>query len=236
MKMKNFTTFALLLLVSVVVFAAGCPIKKKTSGRWVDDGVFRGKLFEKHSAKTPKGIPVHSGDAISQDVLPRIDAGIDKLFRIAAAPPNSYDVSDMTHSYFNVWLYRRAPSCTDAAFLVEATGSPYADTIWDKDPRPGHAMVCAAGMNVNEEGGGMVLVNDVDMLETVARYEGEHLLLYRKDRKRWTDTMYHADGTGHPLLGEEQGTASHKNEVIAPDLHVVHFEYAGKPHCVLLTK
>jgi hypothetical protein len=40
------------------------------------------------------------------------------------------------------------------------------------------------------------------MAEIGARYEAEHALLYEVDQPRFAATLYHAEGSGHPILGE----------------------------------
>jgi hypothetical protein len=80
---------------------------------------------------------------------------------------------------------------------------------WDKDPRTGHTLLCAAGMM--ETGGGqmkglewpgMAVVDAVDKMPII-RYEGEHNLLAQVDPDRFVATQYHyGTNGGHPILGD----------------------------------
>jgi hypothetical protein len=41
---------------------------------------------------------------------------------------------------------------------------------------------------------------DFNRISDVVRYEGEHLVLYHNDRKRFNETADHSKGGGHPIL------------------------------------
>jgi hypothetical protein len=41
---------------------------------------------------------------------------------------------------------------------------------------------------------------DFGRISNVVRYEGEHLVLYHNDRRRYSATADHSRGGGHPIL------------------------------------
>ena len=41
---------------------------------------------------------------------------------------------------------------------------------------------------------------DLNRVSDVVRYEGEHLVLYHNDRRRYSQTADHSQGGGHPIL------------------------------------
>ena len=41
---------------------------------------------------------------------------------------------------------------------------------------------------------------DFQRIANVVRYEGEHLVLYHNDRRRYAQTVDHSGGGGHPIL------------------------------------
>jgi hypothetical protein len=82
---------------------------------------------------------------------------------------------------------------------------------WDKDPRPGHTMICVAGFmtrvgakpdGFDLGGDGMAIVDgDTQTMLNVVRYEGEHNLLLEVDKAKFAATQYHTGSNGgHPIL------------------------------------
>ncbi|MEO8647762.1 MAG: hypothetical protein ABI539_01210 [Acidobacteriota bacterium] len=208
MKLSNRKTFLLCsLLVSLLVAASGFRCTKGPLKDTSSDGIFRGTVTEKYKLTTPKGAVIASAERIDPTLAALADAGLDDLFRIAAAPPNNYDVSDIPHSRFRIWLFPRSSKCIESAFLVDGTGSPYEGSEYDKDPSPTRCLLCAAGMTmmqgIDAANPGMIVTDDPAMMRRIVRYEGEHSILFYRDSERYTATMYHiGPNSGHPILGE----------------------------------
>jgi hypothetical protein len=231
----GFFIIALLLFVFVTAFKCG--------GGY-DEGVYGGVLYSNHTLLTPAGATIASRNSIDPAFGPLIDAGIEDVNRIASAPPNNYDVSDLPASRYRVWLFPRSPLCENPAFLVNATGSPYEGTEWDKDPRPDRCTICAAGLTIFQgfpqpTGPGMVITDDVGIMRTIVRYEAEHSILFYKDGERFNATQYHTNGQGHPILGEGPPVGEAKVVRIPEDIVVPGGErlaVKGKDACIILTK
>lgn len=171
------------------------------------EGVYRGSFRTDNEAKTPKGVRVVSGQRIDASILPIIDAQLDDLFAIASAAPYNYS-GFSTHAAYMVAVFPRSNLCQEPAFLIDATGSPYEGSEWDKDPSPTRCLLCAAGLTFrngaspNSVGSpGMVVTADGIKSTPIVRYEGEHNLLVEVDREKFNATQYHT-GTngGHPIL------------------------------------
>lgn len=234
---KYWWVFAgLLLLTFIVIFFTSCG-DGGGNGLPDDDEIYRGRLYEQNKLTTPKGAIIAAKFRIDPSFGALVDAGLDDVYRIASAPPNNYDVSDMGHRTYKVWLYPRSSRCENPGFLVDATGSPYEGSEWDKDPSPTRCLLCAAGMTLMQGfptiwGSGMLITDDAGIMRTIVRYEAEHSILFFKDPPRYNATMYHAQGQGHPILGE--GPAEMK---FKPATLVLSDGFAGSGSaCVLLTK
>src|SRR6185369_6703550 len=117
-----------------------------------DKEIFHNEIDTDHSAVTPKGIQVKAGKNIDPALLPLFDQGLADLFRIASDKKYGYrpcpgEAPCFTlHNSYTIYLFPRSPHCQDPAFLVDATGSPYEGSEWDKDPSPSRCLLCAAGM------------------------------------------------------------------------------------------
>lgn len=226
--MQNHRTIKLALILTVLVMIVG-GFKKCDSS----DGVFRGTLSEKKKSVTAKGVKVGSATKINPALLPLIDQGIDDLFRIAAAPPNNYAIP-ISHPDFKVWLFPRSNKCINPAFLVDATGSPYEGSEWDKNPDPNKCEICAAGMTIfHTNGPGMLVVDDPGIMRTIVRYESEHGLLFYVDRVRFSATMYHPPP--HPILGEGDALAASEVAHLVFATKDIPFNDAERI-CLMLTK
>lgn len=173
----------------------------KCDSKPTNDGIFRGKLFIDNQLRTPQGAEVFSGYAINTELLPLIDAGINRLNEIASAAPNNYS-NLASPSAYKVYLFPRSPRCENPAFLIKANTSQNDGSIWDKDERPGKVALCAAGMVVGSESNEMLVVDDAGIMPTIVRYEGEHLALFHVHRERFEATKYHSATSYHPILGE----------------------------------
>ena len=172
-----------------------------------DTGVYKGVRFSNHT-KTAKGVSVYGPTTADDQTKRLIDAGLDTVFQIAAGPPNNY-TGFTGHDTYTVWLQQRSSRCEQAGFLVDATGSPYEGTVYDKDPAANRCLICAAGMMMLNNGRpGMVVVNDPAVISTVVQYEGEHNILWQTDLPRYQQTQFHT-GSGHPILGGSGSLTEH---------------------------
>ncbi len=74
----------------------------------------------------------------------------------------------------------------------------YAGTVYDQG-----GYIYAAGMVISTDSNSFVIAEHTKQLtriSNVVRYEGEHLVLYHNDRRRFNATQDHSGGGGHPIL------------------------------------
>ena len=134
----------------------------------------------------------------SRDVLTAVDKGLTDLF--AVARKNGY-FKRLNYSDYSVYIAkpdrtidRKGQYSPD--FAVGA--AQYAGSIFDQG-----GFIYAAGMVIAYEPCSFLIaehIKDLDRLSNVVRYEGEHLVLYHNDRKRYLATADHSKGGGHPIL------------------------------------
>jgi hypothetical protein len=211
------------LLFIALLFAVSCgggTVDVTKPAEKDEAGFYRNNFQTDYKERTSKGALVVSGKSIDPAILPMIDAQLDKLFDVA----RSYGYQDnttpgdnhfMLHASYRIALFDRSPRCENPAFVVDASGSPYEGTEWDKDPSPSRALICAAGMmfrdnippgGVNYYKGTPGLLVTVDGIKTseIVRYEGEHNVLLEADQEKFAQTQYHTgSGGGHPILPEK---------------------------------
>jgi hypothetical protein len=209
--MIRITTFA----IALMLFTAACGSNRSSVPNSTGDGVFNGKLLAHNKAKTPKGIEVHSGWEIDQSLFPAYDRGLEKLTRIAQKTIPNYPLTAPRYSDYTIHLFPRSSKCEAPAFLV----SSQMDLSWDnhpdgydKDPRPGWVLLCAAGMMMRNGdrnlAPGMVIAQDASHAENIVWFEGEHNELLDFWQEKYNETAaIHA----HPILGEEGGTTAFRS-------------------------
>ncbi len=150
------------------------------------------------STKTFKGARIYAVKQPSVAVLNEIDKGLTDLF--AVARKNGYRAK-LNYSDYVVFIAR-----PDRLKDGEGRYSPdlaiptnqYAGSIYDKG---GYMYV--AGMVLGYNPGAFIICEHQDNLARVSevvRFEGEHILLYHNDRRRYNQTADHSQGGRHPIL------------------------------------
>jgi len=151
-----------------------------------------------YSVMTPRGANVYGVSRPSAAMLNAIDRGLTDLF--AAARRNGYH-RRLNYSDYSIFI-ARPDRTSDAAgryspdFAVGA--AQYAGTDLDKG-----GYVYAAGMVIARSPMAFVIAEhtrNFNRVADVVRYEGEHLVLYHNDRRRYEATKDHSQGGGHPIL------------------------------------
>lgn len=150
------------------------------------------------STQTPRGARVVSVTRPRAEALRAIDAGLAELFD--AARRNNYRAG-LNYSDYVVFIARadRTRDSTGAYSpdMSFAAGG-YAGTVYDRG-----GQIYAAGMVSSYSPAALVVAEherDWQRMTNVVRYEGEHLILYHNDRRRFQDTADHARSGAHPIL------------------------------------
>src|SRR5215203_627090 len=150
------------------------------------------------TVSSPKGARVYGVKKPSAQMLAAIDKGLTDLF--AVARKNNYN---RRLNYSDYVIFIGSP---DRLKNYEGNYSPdiaigvaqYAGTIVDKG---GYMYV--AGMVLGYNPCAFLIgehTKDFNRASDVVRYEGEHLVLFHNDRRRYSETMDHSEGGAHPIL------------------------------------
>lgn len=151
-----------------------------------------------YSATTPKGANVQAVKRPSTAMLDAIDKGLTDLF--AVARKNGYrrklNFSDYTIFIAKADRQKNADGVYSPDIAVGA--AQYAGTTYDQG-----GFIYAAGMVISNNPCSFVIAEhtkDLNRVSDVVRYEGEHLILYHNDRRRYEQTKDHSQGGSHPIL------------------------------------
>lgn len=148
--------------------------------------------------ETPRGARVVAVNRPRAEALRAIDAGLAELFDVARR--NNYRAR-LNYSDYVVFIARadRTRDSTGAYSPDMAFGAgSYAGTVYDRG-----GQIYAAGMVSSYSPAALVVAEherDWQRMTNVVRYEGEHLVLYHNDRRRFQETSDHARSGAHPIL------------------------------------
>lgn len=150
------------------------------------------------AGRTARGANIFAVRQPSAAMLNAIDRGLADLF--AVAKKNGYgqrlNYADYSIYIANADRTKNADGAYSPDFAVGA--AQYAGSVYDQG-----GFIYAAGMVVSNEPCSFIIAEharDFDRVANVVRYEGEHLVLYHNDRRRYNGTMDHSRGGGHPIL------------------------------------
>lgn len=147
---------------------------------------------------TNAGVRVYSVSRPNRASLNAIDRGLTQLF--AAARRRGYRAR-LSHAEYTVFIAR--PDRTrnaDGAYSPDIAlgAAQYRGSVYDQG-----GYVYAAGMVLSNEPAAFIVAEherDFNRIADVARYEGEHLVLYHNDRRLYAQTADHSRGGSHPIL------------------------------------
>ncbi len=201
--MKKLNILAVIILVIFAAGFRGCG----------DDGVFDGIWSKKNGVKTNAQVQVYSENKVNRALFPEIDKGIENL-KVTAALEG---YQPLTHPEFVVSLYPTSPKCINPGFLVRDFSNTW-DNLpppndFDKDPKVGSTLLCAAGMHPGENV--MIVADNFGHMALIIEYEGEHATLLRRDPDRWVATSgVHA----HPIFRQSAAFVSKEYQAIILEL------------------
>ena len=150
------------------------------------------------SVETPRGVRVYSVSQPSSKMLNAIDQGLTDLFVVARK--NNY-FKRLNYSDYTIFI-GKADRTIDGNKQyspdIAVQAAQYAGSVYDQG-----GFVYAAGMVLSHNPCAFVIAEhtkDLQRVSNVVRYEGEHLIMYHNDRRRYTETVDHSQGGGHPVL------------------------------------
>lgn len=150
------------------------------------------------ATRTPAGVRVFAVKQPSAAMLQTIDAGFADLFALARR--NGYR---RFLNYSDYTIYIATPARTknsrgEYSPDIAVNAAQYAGTDYDAG-----GYIYAAGMVSDLNNGTFIIAEHTGNLARVrdiVRYEGEHIVLYHNDARRFQATADHSRGGGHPIL------------------------------------
>jgi hypothetical protein len=192
------------LLQIVSVFALGffwlqsAPAQSRSDRALINEAVRITSDDFSFTAQTPKGARVYAVNQPNSKMLNAIDKGLSDLFTIAQR--NNYQ-KRLNYADYTIFIAK-----ADRTKNIDKNYSPdiaigaaqYAGSVYDQG-----GFVYAAGMVLAYNPCAFVFAEhtkDFHRVSEIVRYEGEHIVLYHNDRKRYNKTADHSQGGGHPIL------------------------------------
>ena len=148
--------------------------------------------------ETPRGARVYALSRPRAEVLRAIDSGLTELFAVARR--HGYRAR-LNYSDYTIFIARADRTRNgDGGYSPDIAigAAQYAGSVYDQG-----GYVYAAGIVLAFEPCAFVIAEherDFGRIANVARYEGEHLILYHNDRALYSKTLDHSRGGGHPIL------------------------------------
>jgi hypothetical protein len=147
---------------------------------------------------TPGGVRVYSVGRPNPSAMRAIDGGLAELFAIARRRGYRQRLSHSDYTVFIGRADRQRDSAGAYSPDIAVGAAQYAGSVYDKG-----GYVFAAGMVLSMEPGAFLIAEherDFARIANVARYEGEHIVLYHNDRQLYSRTYDHSRGGSHPII------------------------------------
>lgn len=158
---------------------------------------YSGDRFD-YFTETPRGAHVAALRRPRAEMLRAIDDGLTDLFRVARR--NGYRAR-LNYSDYTIFVGRADRTRNrDGVYSPDIAigAAQYRGSVYDQG-----GYVYAAGLVSSFEPCAFVIAeheSDWARVANVVRYEGEHLVLYHNDRRRYQETYDHSRGGSHPIL------------------------------------
>jgi hypothetical protein len=158
---------------------------------------YSGDRFE-FETQTPRGVRVYAVNRPRAEALNAIDSGLAELFDVARRHGYGRMLDYANYTVFIGRADRNRDSAGAYSPDIAVGAAQYAGSVYDKG-----GYVFAAGMVLSMEPGAFLIAEherDFGRISNVARYEGEHIVLYHNDRSLYARTADHSRGGSHPIL------------------------------------
>jgi hypothetical protein len=186
-----------ILLISMLVVAMSGVASAQGRGPLGQAQSITGDRFT-FVARTPRGANVYSVRRPSAAMISAIDTGLTNLFAVARRNGYSRGLNYSDYTIFIANADRTKDSSGRYSPDIAVGAAQYAGSQYDQG-----GYVYAAGMVVSFSPMSFVIAEhtrDLNRVSDLMRYEGEHLILYHNDRRRYAQTADHSRGGGHPIL------------------------------------
>jgi hypothetical protein len=151
-----------------------------------------------YGARTPRGVYVYGVREPTQAMMNAIDQGFTDLFTVARKNGYRRGLSYSSYTVFIADPDRTKDGSGNYSADIAVGAAQYAGTEYDKG-----GYIYAGGMVIARNPMAFVIAEhtrDFKRVSDMVRYEGEHLVLYQNDRRRYEQTKDHSKGGGHPIL------------------------------------
>ena len=152
----------------------------------------------RYATRTPRGAQVVSVSPARAEMLRAIDDGLTNLFAVARRHGYRKGLDYADYTVFIARADRQRDSAGAYSPDVAIGAAQYAGSVYDKG-----GYVFAAGIVSSFNPMSFIVAEhegDWGRVANVVRYEGEHLVLYHNDQRRYRETFDHSRGGGHPIL------------------------------------
>ena len=150
------------------------------------------------SVDTPSGAHVYAVKRPTAAVLNSIDKGLTELFAVARKNGYSRKLNYGDYSIYIAKADRLKDYKGDYSPDIAVGAAQYAGSAYDQG-----GFIYATGMVIANDPCSFLIAEhtkDMQRISNVVRYEGEHLVLYHNDRRRYAATADHSKGGAHPIL------------------------------------
>lgn len=150
------------------------------------------------AVQTVRGANVYAVERPSAAMLLAIDRGLTDLFAVSRRNRYSKRLNYFDYTIFIARADRNKDSQGNYSPDIAVGAAQYAGSDYDQG-----GYIFAAGMVIAFSPAAFVIADhkrDFKRVSDVVRYEGEHLVLYHNDRRRYSETADHSQGGGHPIL------------------------------------
>ena len=188
-------SFLFSLSVAVMLFAAAAAAQGRSA--MSEAKRVTGDTFTV-SARTAKGANIYAVSRPSATMMQAIDKGLTNLFAVARKNGYRQHLNYSDYTVFIAKADRTKNAAGEYSPDIAVGAAQYAGTQYDQG-----GYIYAAGMVIYFNPSGFVIAEhtkDFNRVSDVVRYEGEHLVLYFNDRRRYEATKDHSKGGGHPIL------------------------------------
>jgi hypothetical protein len=147
---------------------------------------------------TPRGARVVALRRPAPEALSAIDRGLTELFAVARRHGYRARLNYPDYTIFIARADRTRNSSGAYSPDIALGAAQYAGSVYDQG-----GYIYAAGMVLSNDPCAFVIAEherDWQRIANVARYEGEHIVLYHNDRRLYQKTADHSGGGGHPIL------------------------------------
>lgn len=149
-------------------------------------------------SQSPKGARVYSVNRPSSQILNAIDTGLENLFAVARKNRYSKSLNYSDYTIFIGKADRTKDSQKNYSPDIAVNAAQYAGTDYDQG-----GYIYAAGIIIGYNPNAFLIaehLRDFQRVSEAVKNEGEHLVLYHNDRRRYQQTADHSQGGGHPIL------------------------------------